>query len=82
MNHVTANNIMNIEDKINQGISFMCGDMLATVLFMYTSLGSLDWLHPIAKVTLAFIVGIVGGVGGLLGKDLYGKIKDRFNLFK
>ena len=72
---------MDINNKINSTIAFFSGDIFTTILFMIygTNLtGSIDWIHPAFKVALALVVGIVGGFGGLLGKDIYEKIKEFF----
>lgn len=65
-----------MNDKINSAIAFISGDLLTTIIFIYGSLEAIDFLHPFLKVVLALIVGITGGFGGLLGKDLYEKFKE------
>lgn len=67
-----------MNNKLDNIIAFFSGDIFATVLFMYSSLNSLDWLHPLLKMGLALVVGVFGGAGGLLGKDIYEGIKRRF----
>ena len=62
-------------------MAFLSGDLITTIIFMYSTLGSIDFIHPILKVVLALIVGVVGGFGGLLGKDIYEKIKQLFKSF-
>lgn len=65
-----------MNDKINSAIAFFSGDLLTTIIFIYGSLETIDFLHPFLKVILALIVGITGGFGGLLGKDIYEKFKE------
>lgn len=72
---------MEINNKINSAVAFFSGDLFTTIIFMYSTLGSIDFIHPILKVVLALIVGVVGGFGGLLGKDIYEKIKQLFKSF-
>lgn len=72
---------MEINNKINSAVAFFSGDLFTTIIFMYSTLGSIDFIHPALKILLALIVGIVGGFGGLLGKDIYEKIKQLFKSF-
>lgn len=46
-------------------------------LYAYYAIFHIDWIHPALKIILALIVGIVGGFGGLLGKDLYSFLKQK-----
>tara|TARA_R110001606_G_scaffold399038_1_gene580075 strand:+ start:2525 stop:2698 length:174 start_codon:yes stop_codon:yes gene_type:complete len=48
---------------IQQKISFICG-------FLLTSL----WTMPLMEISMAFILGLVGGVGGLVGRLIFNKI--------
>ena len=63
--------MQNINDKINDTIAFVSGDLLTTVTAYYFSFGQIDWLHPFLKVILALFVGVVGGFGGLVGKAIF-----------
>lgn len=73
---------MEINNKINSAVAFFSGDLFTTIIFIYASLGTIDFIHPILKVVLALIVGVVGGFGGLLGKDIYEKIKQAYRAYK
>lgn len=48
---------------IQQKISFICG-------FLLTSL----WTMPLMEIGMAFVLGLVGGVGGLVGRLIFNKI--------
>ena len=48
---------------IQQKISFICG-------FLLTSL----WTMPLMEIGMAFLLGLVGGVGGLVGRLIFNKI--------
>jgi len=61
-------------DKMDELTAFVGGDILATVFFFYL-LPDFDWFHPLLKIGVALFVGIFGGIGGLLGKDIYGWIR-------
>lgn len=57
-------------NRLDEIVAFISGDVLATYLSLYFFL-DFDWIHPLLKVLIALFVGIFGGVGGLIGKDLY-----------
>lgn len=69
--------LQTITMKFDQIIAFVSGDLLVTCITLQ-SLPELDWLHPILKIVAALFVGIFGGIGGLIGKDLYTWIKKKF----
>lgn len=71
-----------MQNKVDNIIAFFSGDILTTVLFVYSSFEFIDVFHPAIKVLLALVVGIFGGAGGLLGKDLYEWLKKKFKLWK
>ncbi len=74
-----------MDNRINSTIAFFSGDIFTTVLFMICSTNTtsqIDWIHPAFKVALALVVGIVGGFGGLLGKDIYERTKQFFKNIK
>ena len=48
---------------IQQKISFICG-------FLLTSL----WTMPLMEIGMAFVLGLVGGLGGLVGRLIFNKI--------
>lgn len=56
--------------KVNSIIAFVSGDIFTTLFSVYY-LSDIAWLHPIFKLIMAALVGIIGGFSGLLGKDLY-----------
>ena len=62
--------------KADEVIAFISGDVLATYLSLYFLVG-FDWVHPLIKLGIALLVGIFGGIGGLLGKDIYSFIKKK-----
>lgn len=66
-----------LTSKLDTVIAFISGDVLATYLSLYF-LPDFDWIHPTIKLIVALLVGIFGGIGGLLGKDLYEVIKKQF----
>ena len=59
---------IDISDTDTQ-ISFWSGHIL-TSLVVFTSMANF-FLQSLARILIAFSIGIVGGVGGLLAKDLY-----------
>lgn len=73
---------MNMDNKINSIVAFFSGDLFTTIIFMYASIGAIDFVHPILKVIFTLIIGVVGGFGGLLGKDIYEKIKEFCKTYK
>lgn len=59
--------------KLNTSmICFFCGDIFSTGFFLVWS-GELS--HFILKAFGTLIIGVIGGLAGLLGKDLYPIIK-------
>lgn len=67
---------MDMDNKVNSVVAFFSGDLFTTIIFMYANIGAIDFVHPILKVIFTLIIGVVGGFGGLLGKDIYEKIKE------
>jgi len=65
---------IDISDKDTQ-ISFWSGHFL-TAGVVFTSMADF-FLQSVARVFIAFSIGIIGGIGGLLAKDVYewGKAK-------
>lgn len=66
------------EQYYDNFISYMSGHTLTT-LVIYNYMSQLDWLTPIIKITLAFAIGFVGGIGGLVAKDVYRWFKGKEN---
>lgn len=69
--------IESLNEKINSVIAFISGDLLATIGFSYF-LSDAQWLHPILKLIMAFFLGVVGGLGGLVVKTIYSVIEPEF----
>lgn len=69
--------IESFNQKINSVIAFISGDLLATVGFSYF-LADMHWIHPFLKLIMAFFLGVVGGLGGLVIKTIYSVIEPEF----
>lgn len=69
--------VQGLNEKINSVIAFVSGDLLATIGFSYF-LSDMHWLHPFLKLTMAFLIGAVGGLGGLVIKTVYSVIEPEF----
>lgn len=65
-----------ITEKLDSLIAFVGGDILATMASMYV-LEGLDFIHPLLKLTFSLLVGVFGGLGGLIGKDIYNWLKKK-----
>jgi len=60
-----------IARKSDTIISFLFGDIAATIAVVML----FDFHLFIVKATVVLTFGVLGGFGGLLGKDLYGWVK-------
>jgi hypothetical protein len=67
---------MDLNNKVDNVIAWFSGNILTTTTAFFT-MEHLSWLEPVYKITIALAVGILGGFGGLLGKDVYGWLKSK-----
>lgn len=72
--------IVNFNNKLDSIIAFFSGDILATVIYSWYMIDSIDWIHPALKVAFTLVIGVVGGFGGLLGRDIYETLKKKLKL--
>jgi hypothetical protein len=58
-----------MENKLDTAVAFLSGDLLTTIL-LSVNYPELHWLPPVIHGVSIFIYGIIGGMGGLLGKKI------------
>lgn len=68
----------NTNIQMERKIAFICGDISVTIAYLKASGFAIETAE---KIILAILVGFVGGVAGLFGKDFYTK-KIRNKVFK
>lgn len=64
-------------DKIERLITFICGDISVTIWIGLAGILS-DVTHFGLQVLTTIIIGAAGGFAGMVGKDIYNKVKKRF----
>tara|TARA_Y100000817_G_scaffold276882_1_gene238664 strand:- start:1103 stop:1294 length:192 start_codon:yes stop_codon:yes gene_type:complete len=60
---------MNMENAHDRFVGFMGGNIIATITTAITG----------AEVVKVLVLGIIGGLAGMLAKDIYKYIKSKFN---
>ena len=70
--------MLTTDKKIEELVAFISGDLLSMVIVWI----HLDAADIIVKVAATGGLGLVGGFTGLLGKDIYDIVKNKFNKWR
>jgi len=69
--------LQSFNTKIDYIIAFIGGDLFTTLTIYLVGFEYFDLIHPLLKLMMALLLGAFGGLGGLLIKDFYPKIKKK-----